>query len=179
MVELLCSLAAQRANGRLELRQGKKRRGFYFEGGKISLTKSNLKSESTARLQELHPTEGETTLQTRQARLRLMNAMSASEGEFEFRPNVPPKERRPVDLMPVVWKAIERTMQPDAIDQRLAGLGLDAAVDHLAALVDGDLGGEQDAVADAGPGQWGAGGEQLGLDRVNHGVSSNVGSRGQ
>ena len=123
MVELLCSLAAQRANGRLELRQGKKRRGFYFEGGKVSLTKSNLKSESTARLQELHPTEGETTLHTRQARLRLMNAMSASEGEFEFRPNVPPKERRPVDLMPVVWKAIERTMQPDAIDQRLAGLG--------------------------------------------------------
>lgn len=123
MVELFCSLAAQRANGRLELRQGKKRRGFYFEGGKVSLTKSNLKSESMARLQELHPTEGETTLHTRQARLRLMNAMSAAEGEFEFRPNVPPKERRPVELMPVVWQAIDRTMEPEAINQRLAGLG--------------------------------------------------------
>ena len=123
MVELFCSLAAQRANGRLELRQGKKRRGFYFEGGRISLTKSNLKSESSARLLELHPEEGEASLHERQGRLRLMNAMSATEGDFEFRPNVPPKERRPVDLMPVIWRAIDRTMEPEAIAQRLAGLG--------------------------------------------------------
>ena len=123
MVELFCSLAAQRANGRLELRHGKKRRGFYFEGGRISLTKSNLKSESSARLLELHPEEGEASLHDRQGRLRLMNAMSATEGDFEFRPNVPPKGRRPVELMPVVWQAIDRTMEPDAIAQRLAGPG--------------------------------------------------------
>ena len=123
MVELFCSLAAQRASGRLELRQGKKRRGFYFEGGRISLTKSNLKSESLARLKEQFPHESEASLLSRQGRLRLMNALSATDGDYDFAANVPPAERRPTDLLSVVWSAIDRVLEPSAIDARLTGLG--------------------------------------------------------
>ncbi len=122
MVELFCSLAAQKANGRLEIRQGKKRRGFYFEGGRISFTKSNLKSESLSRLKELHPDEGESALMQRQGRQRLMSALGTTEGDFEFEPNVPPKTRSPVDLMSVVWLAIDQALESTAIDTRFAGL---------------------------------------------------------
>ncbi|MNH30814.1 hypothetical protein D3C79_911290 [compost metagenome] len=52
--------------------------------------------------------------------------------------------------------------------QCLAGLRLDAASNHLALCVDGDLGGVQRTVANYRPFQGGPGGEQLCLDCMFH-----------
>ncbi|HJN76345.1 MAG TPA: DnaJ domain-containing protein [Myxococcota bacterium] len=121
IIELLCSLAAQKANGRLEVRNDNRRRAFYFEGGRLSLTKSNLKSESMDRLKERHPDSGTEALLKRQAQLRLRNVVRLSEGEWEFVANVAPKDRRPFDLIGGCWLLIQHELPEECIDARLVG----------------------------------------------------------
>ena len=121
IIELLCSLAAQKANGRLEVRNDKRRRAFYFEGGRLSLTKSNLKSESMERLKEKLPDVSASDLELRQMQLRLRNAVRLTEGDWDFKANVAPKERRAFDLIGGCWAIIDSELPADRIDARLVG----------------------------------------------------------
>jgi len=121
IIELLCSLAAQKANGRLEVRNDNRRRAFYFEGGRLSATKSNLKSESIPRLKEKHPDASMQQLEQAQSQLRLRNAARLVDGEWEFKANVAPKQRRPFDLIAGCWTLIRKELPEDRIDARLVG----------------------------------------------------------
>lgn len=121
IIELLCSLVAQKANGRLEVRKDNRRRAFYFEGGRLSLTKSNLKSESIERLKERYPEASPSQLERMQSQLRLRNAVRLTEGDWEFKANVAPKERRPFDLVAGCWHLIQKDLPEEQIDARLVG----------------------------------------------------------
>ena len=120
-IELICSLAAQKASGRLEVHHEKRRRAFYFEHGKLSDTRSNLKSESAARLKERHPDAADSEVSRRQARLRLRNAVRLTDGDWEFRPNAPPKARAELDLIALVWETLSSDVPLDQVEARLVG----------------------------------------------------------
>lgn len=122
MVELLCSLAAQKASGMLQVRQGKKLRTFYFEGGTVSLTKSNLKSESLARLEEKHPGVARAQLLELQGALRVRNTVAQQDGDWTFKGNEAPPARRPLELTAACWGALLEVVPDSAIKGRLAGL---------------------------------------------------------
>ena len=55
LAELLGSLIAQGASGRLDVLQDKRKRAFWFEGGQLSYSKSNLRSETVERIAERMP----------------------------------------------------------------------------------------------------------------------------
>ena len=120
--ELLCSFAAQRASGRLELTDGRRRRIFFFEGGKLSAAESNIKSESTKHLKEAFPNASESQLADLQGNLRVINAASFKEGEWQFVPNEAPPERQPIQLIAACWQGLQRKVKDDEIEARLAGL---------------------------------------------------------
>lgn len=120
--ELLCSFAAQRASGRLELTDGRRRRIYFFEGGKLSAAQSNIKSESTQHLQEAFPDASEGQLLDLQGNLRVINAVSFTEGEWQFLPNEAPPDRQPIQLVAACWQGIQRKLKDEAIQARLAGL---------------------------------------------------------
>lgn len=114
-IELLCSLAAQKASGRLDITEGAKKRSFWFEGGALTLTRSNLKSESLERLRERDTSSSDDELLAQQGRLRVRNAMALTEGEWTFTPNDPPPSRAPIDLPKVAREAIDEGLVHDAL----------------------------------------------------------------
>jgi tetratricopeptide (TPR) repeat protein len=120
--ELLCSFAAQRASGRLELTDGRRKRIFFLEGGKLSAANSNIKNESTAHLQESFPNASEKQLLELQGNLRVINAVTLREGDWRFEPNEAPKERHPIQLIAACWQGIQRKMGQEEIETRLSGL---------------------------------------------------------
>ncbi|MEC7242745.1 MAG: DnaJ domain-containing protein [Myxococcota bacterium] len=120
--ELLCSFAAQRASGRLELTDGRRRRIYFFEGGKLSAAQSNIKSESTKHLQEAFPEASESQLLDLQGNLRVINAITFTEGEWQFLPNEVPPERQPIQLIAACWQGIQRKLKDEDIQGRLTGL---------------------------------------------------------
>lgn len=114
-IELLCSLAAQKASGRLDIADGAKKRSFWFEGGALTQTRSNLKSESLERLRERDAAASDDELLAQQGKLRVRNAMALTEGEWSFTPNDPPPSRFPVDLPRVAREAIDEGLVHDAL----------------------------------------------------------------
>ncbi len=120
--ELLCSFAVQRASGRLDLTDGRRKRVYFFEGGKLSAADSNIKSESTPHLKEAFPNASESQIKELQGNLRVINAISLRQGEWHFTPNEAPKERHTIGLLSACWQGIQRKMELDEIEQRLAGL---------------------------------------------------------
>jgi len=120
--ELLCSFAAQRASGRLDLTDGRRKRVFFLEGGKLSGASSNIKSESTAHLKESFPKASEKQLLELQGNLRVINAVSLRDGEWQFSPNEVPENRHPIQLIAACWQGIQRKMSQEEIEARLAGL---------------------------------------------------------
>lgn len=121
--ELLCSFAVQRASGRLEVTDGRRKRVFYLEGGKLSAAESNIKSESTAHLEGAFPKASEKQLLELQGNLRVINAITLRDGEWSFTPNEAPKKRHPIQLIAACWQGIQRKMSIEAIQDRLTGLG--------------------------------------------------------
>ncbi|MCB9760353.1 MAG: DnaJ domain-containing protein [Alphaproteobacteria bacterium] len=122
MLELLCGLAAQRANGMLELTTGKRRRTFWFEGGAVTASKSNLKSESLKGLQERMPDTETSELIALQGTLRVRNTLTMDDGEWTFTPNEPPPARRPIDLLNACWVSMIETVSDTDLRTRFAGL---------------------------------------------------------
>ena len=122
LIELLLSLAAQRANGRLECGDGRRKWTFWFEGGKLTATKSNLKSEALESLEAKHPDAGPDELARIQGLTRVHGALRAIEGEWSFTPNDAPPARKPVDLLAACWSALGDAVPDDLARARLAGL---------------------------------------------------------
>lgn len=120
--ELLCSFAVQRASGRLELTDGRRKRVYFFEGGKLSAADSNIKNESTPHLTAAFPNASESQIRELQGNLRVINAISLREGEWHFTPNEAPPERHTIGLLSACWQGIQRKMDLSEIEQRLAGL---------------------------------------------------------
>jgi TolA-binding protein len=120
--ELLCSFAVQRASGRLELTDGRRKRVYFFEGGKLSAADSNIKNESTPHLTEAFPNASENQITELQGNLRVINAISLREGEWHFTPNEVPPKRHTIGLLSACWQGIQRKMDLSEIEQRLAGL---------------------------------------------------------
>jgi len=138
--ELLCSFACQRANGRLELTDGRRKRVYFFEGGKLSAADSNIKNESAAHLKEAFPNARESQIKELQGNLRVINAISMREGEWHFTPNEAPKERHTIGLLSACWQGIQRKMDLVEIEQRLAGLdGRHPALDWSSPITLKDL----------------------------------------
>ncbi|MBK9366762.1 MAG: DnaJ domain-containing protein [Deltaproteobacteria bacterium] len=122
LIELLLSLAAQRANGRLECGDGRRKWTFWFEGGRLSATKSNLKSEALESLEAKHPDVGPDELARMQGVIRVHGALRAIDGEWSFTPNDAPPARKPVDLLAACWSALGDAVPDDLARARLAGL---------------------------------------------------------
>lgn len=120
--ELFCSFAVQRASGRLELTDGRRKRVFFFEGGKLSAADSNIKTESLTQLKESFPKASEGQIAELQGNLRVINAISLREGEWHFTPNEAPKTRHSIGLLAACWQGIQRKMDLEEIENRLAGL---------------------------------------------------------
>jgi curved DNA-binding protein CbpA len=120
--ELFCSFAVQRASGRLELTDGRRKRVFFFEGGKLSAADSNIKTESLTQLKASFPKASETQIAELQGNLRVINAISLREGEWHFTPNEAPKNRHSIGLLAACWQGIQRKMDLEEIENRLAGL---------------------------------------------------------
>lgn len=123
LIELLGSLAAQRASGRLEVRDGKRKRQLWFEGGKLSAHKSNLRSESAERIAERQPDLTPEQVATKQGRKRVLGVLTQTQGEWTFTPNEVPKRRAAVDLPKVAWSALNGPLDATLAERQLAGLG--------------------------------------------------------
>jgi curved DNA-binding protein CbpA len=123
LIELLGSLAAQRASGRLEVLDGKRKRQLWFEGGKLNAHKSNLRSESAERISERQPDLSPEQVATKQGRKRVLGVLSQTTGEWTFTPNEVPKRRAAVDLPAVAWEALNGSLDGTLAERQLAGLG--------------------------------------------------------
>ncbi len=122
MVELLCGLVAQGASGRLEVREDKRRRQLFFEGGEVRFTKSNLKSESLEVLAVRHSELEPEALVQHQHTTRLRRVLDQTAGEWSFTPNSAPPSRTSIDLLGIAWRHVLAGSM-DRVDARLAGLG--------------------------------------------------------
>ncbi len=123
MAELLGSLIAQRASGRLDVIQDKRKRAFWFEDGQLSFTKSNLRSESLERIQERMPSLDPQAAAHTQVLLRVGNAVVLQDGSWRFSPNVAPPKRAPQALLPILGRVVLDKLPEAAVSQRLVGLG--------------------------------------------------------
>ncbi|MCB9743392.1 MAG: DnaJ domain-containing protein [Alphaproteobacteria bacterium] len=122
MIELLCSLAAQRASGMLEVTESKKKRVFWYEGGRVTATKSNLRSETLKSLREGNAEASNDDLIALQGALRVKGVVAAQEGEWSFTPNEPPPARRPIELLESCWLALIEAVSEVDLRARFAGL---------------------------------------------------------
>jgi len=192
--ELLCSFAVQRASGRLEITDGRRKRVFYLEGGKLSAAESNIKSESTAHLKTAFPKASEKQLLELQGNLRVINSITLREGEWSFTPNEAPKNRHPIQLIAACWQGIQRKMTIEAIQERLTGLGgrfpalnwsnnitlrdlpLDQEMKHFLGELDGQRSLED--VMDFAPGEEGMARRALYLCVITGAVKLDEGARG-
>ncbi|MCB9741563.1 MAG: DnaJ domain-containing protein [Alphaproteobacteria bacterium] len=122
MLELLCSLAAQRASGMLEVNEDKKKRVFWYEGGRVTATKSNLRSETLKSLREKSPDAENDDLIALQGAIRVRSVIAAKEGDWSFTPNEPPPARRPIELIESCWLALCEVVTEAELRGRFAGL---------------------------------------------------------
>ena len=123
LAELLGSLIAQGASGRLDVVQDKRKRAFWFEGGQLSYSKSNLRSETKERIAERMPGLDADGLGHAQVVLRIGNAVVLREGNWTFTPNVVPPKRAPQALLPILARIVLEKLPEATISQRLVGLG--------------------------------------------------------
>ena len=123
LAELLGSLIAQGASGRLDVIQDKRKRAFWFEGGQLSYSKSNLRSETVERIAERMPGLDAEGLAHTQLVVRIGNAMALKDGTWSFTPNVVPPKRAPQALLPILARMVMEKLPENTISQRLAGLG--------------------------------------------------------
>lgn len=123
LAELLGSLIAQGASGRLDVLQDKRKRAFWFEGGQLSYSKSNLRSETVERIAERMPSLDAEGLAHAQVVLRIGNAVVLKDGKWSFTPNVVPPKRAPQPLLPILARIVLEKLPENTISQRLAGLG--------------------------------------------------------
>jgi hypothetical protein len=123
LAELLGSLIAQGASGRLDVIQDKRKRAFWFEGGQLSYSKSNLRSETVERIAERMPGLDADKLGHAQLVLRIGNAMALKDGSWTFTPNMVPPKRAPQALLPILARMVMEKLPENTISQRLAGLG--------------------------------------------------------
>ncbi|MED5371114.1 MAG: DnaJ domain-containing protein [Myxococcota bacterium] len=123
IVELFGSLVAQRASGRLDIVQDKRKRAFWFENGQLSFSKSNLRSETQERIAERNPDIPPERLPWAQLKLRLRNVAALQEGDWTFKPNVAPPKRDPQPLLKALTELVLTRVPEAVVDARLAGLG--------------------------------------------------------
>ncbi|MFT5586078.1 MAG: tetratricopeptide (TPR) repeat protein [Cognaticolwellia sp.] len=123
LAELLGSLIAQGASGRLDVLQDKRKRAFWFEGGQLSYSKSNLRSETVERIAERMPSLDAEGLAHAQVVVRIGNSVVLKDGTWSFTPNVVPPKREPQPLLPILARIVLEKLPENTISQRLVGLG--------------------------------------------------------
>ena len=122
VLELLCRLHTEASTGRLELIEGKKRRVFFFQQGSVALTNSNLKSESTPEIQRENPEDKAPELASKQAALRLLNAIGMTVGSWNFEEAEQTEGGLDLDLLSLCWQGLQEHMEDSQVRERMAGL---------------------------------------------------------
>ncbi len=119
-VEVLCGLIGERATGKVEFSDGRKRWVFYLVEGRAEMSQSNLRSEQLKTLKESAQGADARELLQLQLTVRVMASSDLREGQWTFEPGVQPPKSRPADLLAACWQALQRRVPEALIEARLA-----------------------------------------------------------
>ncbi len=120
--ELLIALARQQGTGLLEVGNGRKKWQFWLDGGGLTFSKSNLRSEQIKAVREAAPDADKSQLIQLQATLRTVNATQCAEGEWSWAPGEQSEKSRPAELVDACWAAMQRRLPVDRITAELSDL---------------------------------------------------------
>lgn len=160
---VIAELISNGATGALEVKSGKKRWLFFFSGGALVFTRSNLKSEQSDAIRQKAGDVPTNELIRLQAVRRLRNALRADVTEQSFHEGAAPPQVTPVNAIGVLFSAIKAAFRPEVLARRVAplltgfprveadlgGLGFDPSLEGYLQSIDGGRPGQD--IVDFGP----------------------------
>lgn len=111
-----------RHTGALEVRDGKRKRVFFFRDGALVLSWSNLKSETAEQVKKRFSDAEAAEIPRLQAVLRLMACIRARDPAVRWHPDRAPPREIPVDGRSVLWEAVDLAIPGQTARERLEAL---------------------------------------------------------
>ncbi|MCK6503790.1 DnaJ domain-containing protein [Myxococcota bacterium] len=149
--QVLARLVAGGATGALEVKSDEKRWLFFFSGGALVFTRSNLKSEQTESIRQKVGDLPNNELIRLQAERRIRNVCRLAAAEVSFHEGAHPPQVTPVNAIAALCEGLRQAYEADALAARLApvlagfpridcdlgGLGFPPAIEHYLQDLDG------------------------------------------